>query len=359
MDILNIISDSYEKKIVGGPYKVILNVIKGLELLGYPYVLNQNVHEFKRNWIHDSLKGFIEVTNSHIPAVIGPNIFTLPKDIPFFTPGFFSGVYLHPADWCVDIWKELDYKRSLLRSWPVGIDTNEFNVEMNRSSDHVMIYFKNREIQSLEFIENKVKSMGFVPMVIKYGSYTESEYRRALSLASFGIWIGCSESQGIALQEALSTNLPLIICDVDSLLASTQTQYKFPIEVGKYKATSVPYFDERCGIIIEDLSKIEDSIKELKNNFTFFTPREFIIENLSLEKQAKELLSFFDLLEKQQPEYFKKEKRKAVSGKFRLSLIGYLTFIPYVFMRKLKTLIKIVRQRLVNHNNFLTCILLP
>lgn len=345
-DVLNIISDSYNKKITGGPYKVIKNTLKGLELIGCPYVLNQNVHDFKRNWIHDSLKGFIEVTHSNIPAVIGPNLFTLPKDIPFFTPASFNAIYLHPADWCVDIWNQLDYKKSALHAWPVGIDTNEFNEEMNRSSDHVMIYFKNRDPELLEFVETLVKTMELKPLVIKYGSYTEAEYKRVLGLASFGIWIGCSESQGIGLQEALSTNLPLIICDVNSLLASTQTQYKFPLEVEKFKATSAPYFDESCGIILNDISKLELAIKEFPNKLANFAPREFIKKNLSLEKQARELISFFGLLEKQQPEYFRNVKEEGSNRKFILSFTGYASYYPHVFKRKARTLIKIIRNKL-------------
>ena len=343
-EILNIISDSYGKQITGGPYKVILNALKGLDLINYPYVLNMNVHDYKRNWIHDSLKGFIEVTNSNIPAVIGPNLFTLPKDIPRFTPAYFNGIYIHPADWCVEIWKQLDYKNSLLHAWPVGIDTDDFGEQTNRSSEHVMIYFKNRDLQSLEFVENLVKSMGLIPLVIKYGSYKEAEYKKVLSIASFGIWIGCSESQGIGLQEALSTNMPLIICDVNTLLASTQTQYKFPRSVEKFKATSVPYFDESCGIILNDFSKLGNAIKELSANLVYFAPREFIKKNLSLEKQARELISFFDLLEKQQRVYINNNKK--IDGKFNLSIKGYSIYALFILQRKARSLIRLLKNKL-------------
>ena len=54
-------------------------------------------------------------------------------------------------------------------------------------------------------------------MLIEYGKYSEQDYINALNEAKFGIWLGCTESQGIGLQEALATDLPLIVLDATSL----------------------------------------------------------------------------------------------------------------------------------------------
>lgn len=342
-EVLNIISDSYNKKIIGGPNKVIVNTLKGLDLVGYPYVLNKNVHNYKMNWIHDSIRGFIEVTNSNIPAVIGPNIFTLPKDIPSFIPLKYNSIYLHPSDWCVDVWKQLNYNRCPLHSWPVGIDTYSFAPSTCRSSKHVLVYLKKRQPELLEYALKIVSQHGFIPIVIKYGSYNEEDYIKALNIASFGIWIGCSESQGIGLQEALSTNLPLVVCDVNSLLESTQQSYRFPKYVKDFKATSVPYFDDRCGIILKDIHELNDAISHMSMHLSEYSPRDYILDHLTLEKKALQLLSFFQILKEDRK---KQHVLKSNSNNFKIGNLNKLIYLIYIIHRKVKTVFKLFRNYL-------------
>ena len=49
METLNIISETYSKKKVSGPNKVIINTIKGLKRIGYPYVLNKDIRKYRYN----------------------------------------------------------------------------------------------------------------------------------------------------------------------------------------------------------------------------------------------------------------------------------------------------------------------
>ena len=344
-EVLNIISESYERNRVGGPNKVIANTIKGLELLGYPYVINKDVHCYKMNWIHDSIKGFIEVTQAKIPSVIGPNIFTLPKDIPHFTPTYYNCIYLHPSDWCVDVWRKLNYKRSQICSWPVGIDTDEFGIMNHRLADNVMIYFKKRDTSLLISTTDLVKSMGLTPIIIEYGNYTEVEYKDALSKVAFGIWIGCSESQGIGLQEAMSTNLPLIVMDAGSLLETTQTEYLFPLSVKDLHATSVPYFDKRCGIIIHAFSELKPAIVRMQQELDSFSPRQYILDNLGLAEKAKQLIGFFELLENKHTVCMVSNCHD-ISNSFRLGWINKIYYFSYVGRRKLRTAIKLIIKRI-------------
>lgn len=345
MQTINIISDSIKIGKIGGPNKVIINTLKGLDLIGYPYVLNKNVHQYRYNWIHDSSKGFIEIVNSKIPAILGPNIYTLPKDIPYFTPSKYKSIYLHPSKWCVDFWKDLGYTRSDLKSWPAGIDTFLFPEMKVRSDNKVMIYLKKRERVLLEIAERIVKSIGLIPITIEYGSYNEVEYQEILSKASFGIWIGCSESQGIGLQEALSTNLPLIVWDVNSLLDSTQKEYIFPKSVKNIFATSVPYWDSQCGIIIHHENELKSAIIHIMNNLTHFSPRKYILENLTLEKQAQDLLRLFDLLDFGTRK--SKVKHNNPNEDFSMSIKSSAIYYFYVVKRKAKTVLKLIRNKFI------------
>ena len=343
---LNIISDSYSLDIVGGPNKVIANTIKGLEKIGYPFEINKDILDCRHIWIHDSPKGLIEVALRKIPAVIGPNIVVLPKDLPRFRPDLTNCIYLHPSPWCVDVWKEIGFSECLLKSWAVGIDTEDFDVKKSFSAENeVMIYFKRREPILLKQTIATVKNMGLNPLVVRYGEYNENQYKQILSKSKFGIWIGTSESQGIALLEALSTGLPLIVCNVNSLFESAiEDDYKFPEKLRSFKPTSAPYFDERCGIIINDFSKLKESINEILINISNYKPREFIIENLSLEKQAKELLSFFDIIDQKSPNILTTSIIGKGTGIFTPSYNGRIIYLIFIISRKTKTMFGMIKK---------------
>ena len=51
--MINIISKAYLSKNATGPKKVVDNFIKGLDILGYPYVINKRLDACQRLWIHD------------------------------------------------------------------------------------------------------------------------------------------------------------------------------------------------------------------------------------------------------------------------------------------------------------------
>lgn len=349
MEILNIISETYCKKRITGPNKVIINTIKGLKKIGYPFVINRDIRDYRYNWIHDSSKGIIEAGLRKIPAVIGPNVVVLPNDLWPLVPFLSKSVYLHPSPWCVDVWKKVGFSGCPLYHWPVGIDTDDFNIgKTGDSLKNVMVYLKNRDNALFEYAVEILKKAGFNPYVIKYGEYNELQYKDVLSRTCFGVWIGISESQGIALQEALSANLPLIVCNVQSLFEGKDKKgYRFPPRLLNFKPTSAPYFDKRCGIIIEDIRELGQAVKEISDNLGRFKPREYILENLSLEKQALELLSFFNYLKIDEPKNPRDYNQDQRMKDFKLSFTGNLYYSAFIFRRKTKTVIRLIRDRLI------------
>jgi hypothetical protein len=346
-ETLNIISESYNERKTGGPYKVIINTLKGLDRIGYPYVLNKNLLNYRHTWIHDSSQGLIEIALRNVPGVVGPNIAVLPSDLPALRPSLGKCIYLHPSKWCVDVWKLMDFKECPLYSWPAGIDTDNFNFERRNDISHnVMVYWKRRDPVLLDQVLQELKRMGFLPKIIKCGEYSEEQFKMVMSTSVFGVWLGTSESQGIALQEALASNLPLIVCDVQSLFeAYGKHDYAFPKRLKNFKPTSAPYFDERCGIIINDFSSLGKAIREISNNISYYKPREYVIENLSLEKQANELLSLFDILRDRNKEYFLMHVNYEVSGYFKISLKGKFIYLIFVLRRKFKTFLRLVSNK--------------
>ena len=114
-----------------------------------------------------------------------------------------------------------------------------------------------------------------------YGQYDETSFREAVRRCRFCVTITSTESQGIAYQEILSMGVPCYVVE--------KTQWNDRPGISCL-ASSAPYFDSRCGIKCPDLSFFDTFLSELEK----YDPREYILDNLTLEKCASE---YFSLLE--------------------------------------------------------------
>ena len=291
--MLNIITRSFES--INGPNKVVKNLIKGLELIKYPYVLNKDINSTKRLYIPNNIYALNCLNKTMARTIIGPNLFVLPKDIPK-TYNIKNSIYLVNSKWTYDLWIKLGYNKEKLRYWPCGIDTEEFpDVWSKDISKPVLIYFKQRDPNLLSMIQKTLNEKNIKYNLITYGYYSEKEFKEALTNCSFIIWLGCHESQGIALQEALSSNISMIVIDAKSLFdASYLNGYNFPEDLRNFETTSAPYFDHRCGIIIKHINDLPQAIKSMFSQFYSFKARNYIIDNLNLKKQALDFVKIYE-----------------------------------------------------------------
>ncbi|MFA6297468.1 MAG: hypothetical protein WC629_02800, partial [Candidatus Paceibacterota bacterium] len=261
--------------------KVVLNLIKGLEKIGYPYVVNAKLDTCQRLWIHDDVSALKKINSlsDDIKALVGPNLFINPENISTDID-LSKVIYIHPSDNVKKVWQKRGYNKSPIEVWPVGVDTEEFK-PTETPKQHVLIYFKNREDKELKNVEEILKNKKIDYKIIRYGKYKEKEYKEALSKSKYIIWIGCPESQGLALEEALSMNIPALVIDSGKI--------EYGVEL-----TSAPYFDERCGIKINDFGEFERALTLMESKYSYFKPREYISENLNLEKQARDFINLYE-----------------------------------------------------------------
>ena len=299
VEIINIISRQAARERITGPKKVLLNACKGFDKLGIKYVFNEPISKHRFNWIHDDQVALIEAGFIGNPVVAGPNIAVLPKDLPKFRKKLHpNSIYLHPSDWAVDVWRFLGFSECKLSAWPVGVDVDEFDFTDRVRANKILIYLKERDEELLIKSKEILTRLGYKITVIHYGRYKQEDYQKALSESDFGIWIGRFESQGIALQEALSTGLPLIVVDALSLfdvkseIKKGYVGYDFPKKLSSVKTSSAPYFDDRCGIKIDSIEDLEKAINELEARYSEFNPRDFVKSELSLDGRANQLIGY-------------------------------------------------------------------
>lgn len=297
--MINIISKSLVSDNISGPNKVVKNLIKGLDMIGYPYVINRALDTCSQLWIHDDVEALQQSANlsQAIKIIAGPNLFVLPRNIPA-SISLKKIVYIHPSLWVCDFWHYLGFNKCTLDSWPTGIDTTTF-CPSNKKRERVLIYFKQRYEEELYLVEEVLKQKNINYSIISYGAYKEDEYKEILAKTTYVIWLGRQESQGIALEEALSMDIPILVWDVTHLGHWKPTSQKEKLMFNTYEnnypnATCAYYFNEQCGLKITQKNDLIDSIDSMQKNWHSYTPRQYVINNLNLEKQARDFIYLYE-----------------------------------------------------------------
>ena len=295
--MINIISRALVSDEVSGPGKVAKNLVRGLELIRYPFVVNKRLDYCSRLWIHDdhdALKRLGRLPPS-IKVVVGPNLFHrtchIPADVDLS-----RAVYLQPSEWAKSFWITFGFDKCPVEVWATGIDTYEFRPQDSQKK-HILIYFKQRFAAELAAVTELLDSKGLKYRIIRYPGYPQEEYKDLLADSRYVIWLGRQESQGIAFQEAMASGVPMLVWDVPNVGYCDMggSPSVFTSEENSYtNTTSAPYFDERCGIKIMGAAELAAAVELMERNWRKFNPRQYVLENLSLEKKARDLLNIFN-----------------------------------------------------------------
>jgi len=202
-----------------------------------------------------------------------------------------NGIYIQPSEWAVKCWREMNAESAIpLRSFCFPVDTDKFKPSTDRKNRKtVFVYSKSRHPQELKLVEHVLKSRGIGYRIFDYvKGYREEEYLRCLQDSKLGIVLGRHESQGFAIEEALSCDVPLLVWDVRSMNQEQGQNYP------DVPATSIPYWDGRCGEWFYEGCKLNDKLTELLNKWNEYKPREYVLENLSVEKCADNFMKLVD-----------------------------------------------------------------
>ncbi len=198
-----------------------------------------------------------------------------------------NSIYIQPSNWAATIWKNSVYCKNIkIKSLPFGVETDKFN-EIKQISDRhkVFIYCKRRDPNEFNLIKKFLNDRNIEYKVFDYlERYNEHDYITYLQNAKFGIWLDAHESQGFALQEALSCNVPIFVWNVKSMKQEYGSKY------ADIPATTIPYWDERCGEFFYNATELEGKFNLFLSKIDTYKPREYILENLSMKVCEEKLI---------------------------------------------------------------------
>ncbi len=162
-------------------------------------------------------------------------------------------------------------------------------------NEKCLIYYKNRPKEQLDEVLKFLELKNIEFEIFEYGKYKNRKLKRAGKKFKFGIYLSRIESQGFAVQEIMSMNLPLIVWDdIDIASKAISKYYNQPQITG----TSITYWSDDCGIKVHDFSELKNEFDLFINNLENYKPQNLIMEKLTYEHIRQYLVDEFIKIKK-------------------------------------------------------------
>lgn len=278
----------------GGPAMVLIGTILGFiqdaSTTQRPIILLIN-ESGDVNWNIDAY--MIDDHNQSKPNMVcGPMCFSIDdaetKDLSTHTlwvNNKHSVIPSHWYKWCISrglpFMDEEQAKGRTCTVWGAGVDIHRFAPSQTPKTQDYFVYFKSQNYQDLQTLHKYLFNNYFqyTGSVLIYYHYDPNMLVAQAQKSRFCIVIDKTETQGLASLEIMACDCPLFVLDYTVFECKT-----FQV----HGASSVPCFDERCGMK-SSMETLNKDFPRFLNNLPKYKPREFVLEQYSYEASAHAL----------------------------------------------------------------------
>lgn len=274
-----------------GPGGVTASVIRGLNILSVPHKINPLSDEIGVgdiilvNESLEALRETIHLYGGKNKLIAGPNLILTPFDDQGIICHKDIGTLLQPSEWTKDFLVSLDPKlEHKIKVWPAGVSVPE--QENQKRTIDVLLYVKDKKDKKLiQESKDLLSEKGLYFEILIYGHFKQHEYFEKLNTSRMLLYLGTSESQGLALQEAWARDVPtLVLC---------QHSFNYKNHTFVAEKVSAPYLDGASGLFFTK-ENLRETFLTFWNRIHTFTPRDYVIKNLSDEVCTRKLLELLD-----------------------------------------------------------------
>lgn len=221
---------------------------------------------------------------------VGPNLTTMPDDLRDL--GVLDAVdrILVPSAWVARLHENaFPESAERIQVWHAGTDTDFWapGPSSTFTGTLPLVYCKTDQLEIVRGVSKLLRSLGLKFRLLTYGTHTRGHYRDALRASSFMVYIGSSESQGLALQESWAVGVPTYV------FRPSEATIRLPrgrtLRLTQDEFSPAPLLTEATGTMWRDLKDLGDLLasKTAMPN----SPRSWVLKNLTLRDAARALLT--------------------------------------------------------------------
>lgn len=231
------------------------------------------------------------------PRLFGPGDYGYPDTAAVVAQDPRNRILTQPSEWPVEFYRDAcgDKVRALF----VGIDTELWPDLSNRRKDLDFVVYDKirwdhgsvRHSETPEIVSRTTRlldQLGLTYVVLRYGAHHLGQFRDALSRARGMVFLCEHETQGIAYQEAMASNVPVFALDEGVLADPEQKRFAS----ANLKVSSVPYFDATCGETFVP-EQLEAALARFMSKLSHYKPRDYVLRHLSMRQAAENYLELY------------------------------------------------------------------
>lgn len=277
----------------GGHQAVTRSLIDGLRNTNCQF--NYNPYSIKKVFSNvivlsnvDALKQAIKLKKKGMICQLfaGPNLMVFSNEYNHVLTSPEIDKIIVPCEWVRVAYEEDEpLLKGKISIWFAGVDENFWKRDKYfPKNKNVVVYCKSESEIFWNEIIRILLNKGWLPQIIQYGHYSRDEYRKLLTNCEFAIFVSRSESQGIALAEAWSMDVPTFVWNPQELIYQ---QRKFST------VTSCPYLSKETGIEWKTISELDYFLDNFNSLLPSFHPREWLIKHMTDTIAAQNLIALF------------------------------------------------------------------
>jgi hypothetical protein len=190
---------------------------------------------------------------------------------------------LVPSQWVKELFvNHHGLSESRVFVWPAGIDHEYWNPTAPSNSRYLILYRKTELAErELSNVKEFAKRVDLELKIISYGDYKIKQFRDLLRHSQGLVWAGSTESQGLAQFESWAMNVPTLI---------RRARNFENLGIG----SESPYLTNQTGLSTREDHIAAVDLEIFSDMMPTFQPRDWILQNATLEIARSHLLSIFE-----------------------------------------------------------------
>jgi len=183
-----------------------------------------------------------------------------------------------PSGWTRSFYREVPALAAKSRVCTCGVDAGYWQPTGRAKDRAVVVYWKSGDEGVCGAVEAVIRECGFDPLRIRskpgeHRMFTPADYREALDRSVAAVFLSSFETQGIALAEAWSMDVPSVVWDPRGESEWRGRTFR--------AGSSAPYLTSATGMAFVRLEELKPVLDKTLAALDSFQPREWVLANMT------------------------------------------------------------------------------
>jgi hypothetical protein len=182
------------------------------------------------------------------------------------------------CEWARDFYRDAPQLLEKSVPCPCGVDPDHWKPTGQPRRNIALVYWKSGDEAFCEQVEHIVRTCGLEPRRVRsahgeHALFAPDDYRRLLDQAVVGVFLSAFETQGVALAEAWSMDVPTAVWDPRGTAEWRGRSFR--------SGSSAPYLTPATGRLWRTLNELEPVLRSILTERSAFHPREWLAAHMT------------------------------------------------------------------------------